>query len=162
MTDPSVTDAAPASQLESGGSKEVTATAADVSKQPAADHQEPAIAASVAPRRMPPAELVKLFWICVVFYSAMYGLMTGSQIPIFMEITNPAVAATQFTAYMALHNLATSYTAIWQGYSIEHWGYPTTLFIDATVGLVGIALIPFLILNKQADSEEPTAMPSRN
>ena len=143
---------------ETMASKESTAKADDVSKQPATAKAESAVAAAVAPTQKPPEELVELFWICVVFYNAMYGLMTGSQIPIFMEITNPAVAATQFTAYMALHNLATTYTAIWQGWSIERWGYPTTLFIDATVGLVGIALIPFLVLNKNP-VPEPTAEP---
>ncbi len=136
MPDPSVTEDGPAAQVEPAGSKEINT-----------------VAAPIAPLRQPPAELVKLFWICVVFYSAMYGLMTGSQIPIFMEITNPAVAATQFTAYMALHNLATTYTAVWQGYSIAHWGYPTTLVIDASVGLISITLIPFLILNKNAEPE---------
>lgn len=106
-----------------------------------------------ASTRKPPQDLVRLFWVCCIFYAAMYGLMTGSQIPVFMEITNPAVAATQFTAYMALHNLATSYTAAWQGYSIKWWGYPTTLWIDATIGLIGIALFPFLILKKRTDEE---------
>jgi hypothetical protein len=63
------------------------------------------------------------------------------------------VAATQFTAYMAFHNLVTSYTATWQGYSISKWGYPTTLFLDATIGLVGIGLYPFLKLTKRTDEE---------
>ncbi len=104
-------------------------------------------------RPKPPKDLVRLFWICCVFYAAMYGLMTGSQIPVFMEITNPAVAATQFTAYMALHNFATSYAAVWQGISITRWGYPTTLWLDASIGLVGIAIIPFLQLKKRTDEE---------
>jgi PAT family beta-lactamase induction signal transducer AmpG len=41
------------------------------------------------------------------------------------------VAATQFTAYMAMMNLAISYSATWQGIAIEALGYPKTLLIDA-------------------------------
>ncbi len=104
----------------------------------------------------PPKELVNLFWGCVLFYALTYGLLIGSQIPVFMEITNPAVAATQFTAYMALHNLVTSYSMAWQGYSISLWGYPTTLWLDAAFGLVGIALFPFLKLQKRTEEEVAT------
>ena len=34
-------------------------------------------------------------------------------VAIFMGMTNPAVAATQFTAYMAISNLAISYSNLW-------------------------------------------------
>jgi hypothetical protein len=61
-----------------------------------------------------------------------------------MDITTPAVAATQFTAYMALGNLATSYTATWQGVSTVDFGYPTTLLLDAAVGMLCIGLLPWL------------------
>ena len=56
----------------------------------------------------------------------------------------PAVAATQFTAYMALMNLCISYTALWQGWAVERWGYPVTLLVDCLVGLLGMALLPFM------------------
>jgi len=45
---------------------------------------------------------------------------------------------------MALGNLVTSYTAMWQGLSITHFGYPTTLGLDAAAGLICIALLPWL------------------
>jgi PAT family beta-lactamase induction signal transducer AmpG len=57
-------------------------------------------------------------------------------------VTNPRVAATQFTAYMAMQNLAIAFAASWQGVAIEAWGYPTTLLIDAIVGPVGCLLLP--------------------
>ena len=37
----------------------------------------------------------------------------------FMEVTTPRVAATQFTAYMALMNTAIPYSATWRGWAIE-------------------------------------------
>ena len=61
-----------------------------------------------------------------------------------MDITTPAVAATQFTAYMALMNLCISYTATWQGYVVERIGYPATLVIDSVVGLFGLLLLPLM------------------
>ena len=58
-----------------------------------------------------------------------------------LGFTATAVAATQFTAYMAILNLVIAYSAAWQGFYIEAWGYPTTLAIDATVGLLGIVVL---------------------
>ena len=54
------------------------------------------------------------------------------------------MAATQFTAYMALMNLCTSYTAAWQGFAVERIGYPATLVVDSIAGLIGLALLPLM------------------
>jgi len=77
-------------------------------------------------------------------YSFIQGLTYGGSTALFMDITTPAVAATQFTAYMALANLATTYTATWQGISIVHFGYPTTLVLDVLVGMLCITLLPWM------------------
>jgi PAT family beta-lactamase induction signal transducer AmpG len=61
-----------------------------------------------------------------------------------MDVTTPAVAATQFASYMALGNLVTTYTSTWQGFSIVTWGYPVTLLLDATAGLLCILLLPWM------------------
>jgi hypothetical protein len=70
--------------------------------------------------------------------------MFGTRTALFMDITTPRVAATQFTAYMALLNLVTSYSAAWQGLSLARWGYPATLVIDSMIGLLGLALLPLV------------------
>lgn len=95
-------------------------------------------------RRVAPAALVTALWIATLAYSAAQGLMYGTRAAIFMDVTNPAVAATQFTAYMALMNLAIAYSATWQGIAIEALGYPNTLLIDAITGLLCLALLPFI------------------
>jgi PAT family beta-lactamase induction signal transducer AmpG len=84
------------------------------------------------------------FWIATLVYNAFNGLMYGTRAAIFMDVTNPAVAATQFTAYMALLNLTISYSAMWQGIAIEAWGYPKTLLVDAIFGIACLALLPFM------------------
>ncbi len=92
-----------------------------------------------------PPELVTIFWVAVLTYGVFNGLMYGTRTALFMDVTTPAVAATQFTAYMALLNFVIQYSARWQGVALERWGYPTTLTIDALVGLVSLVLLPFIV-----------------
>ena len=74
-------------------------------------------------KRVAPAALVTALWIATLTYAVAQGLMYGTRSAIFMDVTNPAVAATQFTAYMAMMNLAIAYSATWQGIAIEALGY---------------------------------------
>jgi MFS transporter, PAT family, beta-lactamase induction signal transducer AmpG len=105
-----------------------------------------------------PEGLVDSFWWAVMFYMAAQGLMYGTRTAVFMQISNPAVAATQFTAYMAMMNLVTAYTSWWQGVVIEGWGYPVTLFIDASTGLICLAVLPFLF--QKAVAEPSASIPA--
>ncbi|MEJ6001072.1 MFS transporter [Paucibacter soli] len=91
-----------------------------------------------------PQAVVWAMWVASLSYAALQGLMYGTRTAIFMDVTNPKVAATQFTAYMALMNLAISYSATWQGLAIEALGYPRTMLIDALFGLACIALLPMM------------------
>ena len=88
--------------------------------------------------------LVTALWIATLSYAVFQGLMYGTRTAIMMDVTNPRVAATQFTAYMALMNLAISIAASWQGVAAEAWGYPITLLVDAIVGLSCLLLLPAL------------------
>lgn len=91
-----------------------------------------------------PQAVVWAMWVASLSYAALQGLMYGTRSAIFMDVTNPKVAATQFTAYMALMNLAISYSATWQGLAIESLGYPRTMVIDALFGLSCILLLPLM------------------
>jgi len=98
-----------------------------------------------APNRpVPAAALVQVFWLSVLLYNVFQGLYYGIRAALFMDVTTPRVAATQFTAYMALMNMAISYSATWQGWAVEHWGYPLTLTADAGFGLVCLVCLPFM------------------
>jgi len=111
-----------------------------------------------ADRPVPAAALVAALWIATLTYSVALGLMYGTRSAIFMDVTNPAVAATQFTAYMALLNLSIAYSATWQGIAIEALGYPDTMLIDAIVGLLCLALLPWIrtVRGNQPDGGAPT------
>jgi PAT family beta-lactamase induction signal transducer AmpG len=97
-----------------------------------------------APGGPPLPELVTALWIATLVYAVFQGLMYGTRSAIMMDITNPKVAATQFTAYMAMMNLAIAIGASWQGVAVEAWGYPVTLLVDAITGLACLALLPAL------------------
>jgi PAT family beta-lactamase induction signal transducer AmpG len=108
-------------------------------------------------RPVPPAELITIFRTVLLTYASFQGLMYGIGTAIFMDVTTPRVAATQFTAYMAMTNFATSYSATWQGQALQRWGYPVTLSIDAVFGLVGLALLPLMGAMRRRPREGPVA-----
>ena len=105
-----------------------------------------------AGKRVAPLALVTAMWIATLTYSVAQGLMYGTRTALYMDVTNPRVAATQFTAYMAMMNLAIAYSATWQGISIEALGYPKTLLIDAVLGLLGLAVLPLI---RPVDPRQP-------
>jgi len=77
------------------------------------------------------ATVVRTFRATVLAYNLFQALSHGVRSALFMDVTTPAVAATQFTACMAMSNLVTSYTAWSQGLSIVGGGYPVTLLIGS-------------------------------
>ncbi|HEY5863889.1 MAG TPA: MFS transporter [Casimicrobiaceae bacterium] len=97
-----------------------------------------------ADRPTPDAALVSTFWLAVIAFNVFQGLYYGVRSALFMDVTRPAVAATQFTAYMALSNLVITYTSWWQGHSLAKWGYPVTLVLDSVAGLAVLFLLPFM------------------
>jgi PAT family beta-lactamase induction signal transducer AmpG len=95
-------------------------------------------------RPVPPDVLLTGFWVVNIVFSVFQGLYYGTRTALLMDICTPSVAATQFTAYMAVLNLVISYSAFWQGKAIVTWGYPTTLVIDACFGLACLAFLPLM------------------
>ena len=106
-------------------------------------------------RPLPSPALMSTFWTAVLTYSVFQGLMYGTRTALFMDVTTARVAATQFTAYMALLNFVISYSATWQGKALARWGYPITLILDGTLGLLAIALLPLMRRDKKDRGQEP-------
>ncbi|KQV48778.1 hypothetical protein ASC95_23090 [Pelomonas sp. Root1217] len=100
------------------------------------------------PGQAAPAALATAFMAAVVTYQLLFGFIYGARVAVFIGITQPAVAATQFAAYMALTNLSITYSVVWQGYAVQHWGYAATLGLDALVGLSCLLLLPLLKIQK--------------
>jgi PAT family beta-lactamase induction signal transducer AmpG len=84
------------------------------------------------------------FYAAVIVYGLFFGMAFGLRPAIFMGMTNPAIAATQFTAFMAMGNLAISYTNYWQGIVAGRFGYAAVLYLDALIVIVPLVIMPFL------------------
>ena len=103
---------------------------------------------TLATRPTPDAALLAMFWSMCMVYAVFNGLMYGARGALYMDITTARVAATQFTAYMALLNLVIAYSAWWQGGVVTKLCYPLTLALDCLFGLVCIALLPFMRVSR--------------
>lgn len=95
--------------------------------------------------------LITAWWAASLVYSLFQGLMYGIRTALFMDIVEPRIAATQFTACMALLNVVTIYSYWWEGRAITPtaeggWGlgFPTVLLIDAALGTIFVFILPFL------------------
>ena len=87
---------------------------------------------------------IELFYSIILAHGLFYGMAFAVRIAIFMGMTNPAVAATQFTAYMAISNIAISIGNLWQGIIAERFDYALALYLDAALIVVSLSIIPFL------------------
>ena len=85
-----------------------------------------------------------MFYTTILAHSLLFGMAFAVRMAIFMGMTNPAVAATQFTSYMALSNVAISVGNYWQGIVAGRFDYQTALVIDSAIVLLAICVIPLL------------------
>jgi len=92
-----------------------------------------------------------------IAYNFMSGLVQGTALAVFMGLTSPLVAGTQFTGYMALKNFVYSYSSIWQGKYADVAGYAATLRLDAIIGFLPILVLPFLVPSTRGAAANPVA-----
>ena len=91
-----------------------------------------------------PQVALPLFYGVIIVHGLVFGMGYGVHKAVFMGMTNPAVAATQFTTFMAMGNLSISFANFWQGNLAERFGYVTMLYVDALLLLVPLAVLPLL------------------
>lgn len=99
---------------------------------------------------------VPQYFAASVVFSLFMGMHYGTSAAIFMGLTNPAIAATQFTGFMALRNLTISYTNAWQGAAVDAFDYSLMFYIDAFLAILPILVIPFL-RERKVKAEPPSA-----
>lgn len=95
--------------------------------------------------------LISAWWAASIVYSVFQGLMYGIRTAFFMDIVEPRIAATHFTACMALLNVVTIYSYWWEGKAItaladKGWGftYLQIFLLDAAIGAVFLLILPFV------------------
>jgi MFS family permease len=95
--------------------------------------------------------LITAWWIATLVYSVFNGLMYGIRTAFCMDIVEPRIAATHFTACMALLNVCTVYSYWWEGKAVTPladggWGYTylQIFLLDAALGAVFLLILPFV------------------
>ncbi len=94
----------------------------------------------------------------IVAHGALFGMAIGVRNAVFMGLTNPAVAATQFTAFVGMSNLASSIGNYWQGIVAERFDYAAVLYLDSLIVLIPLCLIPFLVDREARETTAPREM----
>lgn len=94
---------------------------------------------------------VGILTLAAVTYYFAFGLQYGTKNAIYMSLTNPKVAGTQFTAYMALNNLVYTYSSLWQNPLAAESGYGSMLNLDGMVAFLPLLLIPFLVPARRSE-----------
>ena len=94
--------------------------------------------------------LITAWWVASLVYSVFNGLMYGIRTAFYMDIVEPRIAATQFTACMALLNVCTIYSYWWEGKACTAladggWGftYLQIFLLDTVLGAVFLLILPF-------------------
>ncbi len=72
------------------------------------------------------------------------GFFTASSYALFMDITRPAIAATQFSAFMGATNGCESWSSYTAGRLIGAFGYPAAMLAMSLVSLIALPLIATL------------------
>lgn len=80
------------------------------------------------------------------------GGLTASSYALFMDLTDPAIGATQFSAYMGATNLCESWAARAGGHLAGRHGYPASW-----VSLAAVSLLSLLVLRLIASRMTPRA-----
>lgn len=95
--------------------------------------------------------MISAWWIASLAFAVAYGMMYGVRSALYMDLAEPRIAATQFTASMALLNVVTMYSYWWQGKALTAvekggWGLtvPEALGVDVGVGLLFLLVLPWL------------------
>jgi predicted MFS family arabinose efflux permease len=88
-----------------------------------------------------------LGWIAAMYFG--YGMFISASYALFMSLTEPRVAATQFSVFMA----ATNGCEVWSGWLggqlVDRAGYVAAFF---TLSVLSLAALPFLMLLRQEGS----------
>jgi dipeptide/tripeptide permease len=82
------------------------------------------------------------------------GLFVASSYALFMDLTDPRLGGTQFTAFMAATNGCEAWSGLAMGAMAGAWGYPYGMFVLAGVSAAALGIVPFL---KRAPDRHETA-----
>ena len=95
------------------------------------------------------------------------GSFTSASYALFMDITNPLIAATQFSAFMGATNGCESWSSLAAGKIITEYSYSTALLVMSGISVLGLPILAALKINliidpiqKQVQGPPATENPS--
>jgi MFS family permease len=103
---------------------------------------------------------IPFYWQVAIGYAFTSGLISGTSMAVYMGLTAPVVAGTQFTGYMALKNFVYSYSSAWQGRYADSHGYAKTLLLDGWIAFLPLLLFPFLLPSRLGRRDPEEAVPA--
>ena len=87
-----------------------------------------------------------LVWTYLIFESALAGCLNAAFFAICFGVCRPSIAATQFTAYMALMNLGVSGVYMLSGPLETRLGVQGTYLIGAAIQFSVVLMVPFTLV----------------
>ncbi|MFN9408335.1 MAG: MFS transporter [Akkermansiaceae bacterium] len=106
--------------------------------------------------------LSPIWWIGMISFQIFNGMMFGARAAFFMDIVNPKIAGTHFTAFMAMNNAVTTYSVLWIGYALSekflHWPVWQIFLADSLLGILSLAILPFIIPRKSDPEDKLEAL----
>eukprot|EP00913_Durusdinium_trenchii_P028481 g26709.t1 len=81
------------------------------------------------------------------------GLFTASSYALFMDLTRPGIAGTQFSAFMGATNGCEVWSTLLFGQIVAAWSYPTAMLTLCTVTAAAIGLVVPMKLPAQAGAD---------
>lgn len=83
-------------------------------------------------------------WAALVVFYLGVGFFTAAVFALFMDLTDPRLGATQFSAYMGLTNACEAWSSRAVGALVTSAGYPVAFLAAAALGLIPLLLLPLL------------------
>lgn len=78
---------------------------------------------------------------CLAITAFGIGIFTASSYAMLMDISRPAIAATQFSAFMGATNACESWSTFTSGRIISSYGYPTAMLVMSMASIVALPLL---------------------
>lgn len=81
------------------------------------------------------------------------GVFTAASYALFMDLTQPRLAATQFSAFMGSTNGCESWSGYVSGVLIASYGYSSAMVTMATISLLSLPLLATLKITRHVDQK---------
>jgi MFS family permease len=91
-------------------------------------------------------------FLCVTAFGI--GWFTAASYALFMDLTTPLIAATQFSAFMGATNACESWSVYTIGRLIDGWGYPLAFLCMCAASLLALPILLSLDLPGEQDASQ--------